>query len=89
MVNLILISLAVAFFVSAFEELVRPLGKWRGLFSLAVAFGGCFLAGGMSIGVAIVTAVAAAFVGIVVTFVVQSVFAPKELRVLPRRIPPL
>jgi len=91
MTDVILVALAASFVVSGFEEFVRPMGRWRGLVSLALASPLPFITE-LSGARTIVSMLATAFITLVVVSFLENNFRviPESMaRRLPRRVPPL
>lgn len=92
MTELVIISLATAFVISAVDELLFPLGKWRGLVSLGISILGSVMLVEYNVGLIAFTALASSFGGIVCSMLVRTLVEsndPRLVRGVPKRIPPL
>lgn len=88
--EIILISgLASACVLTAIEGLVTPLGKWRGLLALALSSGFIALLG-TNLKTLLPTLLAATFVGLTLSIVVEQLFTgittPRQARGLPNKV---
>ena len=92
METLLLASLSAAFVINAIDELLFPIGKWRGLVSLAVSTACVFLTGDCPLTKSIFMSMAGGFTSLVITAII-GLSVPKDMvrvqRGLPRRVPPL
>lgn len=92
MTSLIISALATAFVVGAVDELIVSLGKFRGLVALLIAAPAAYYTGNGNVGIIVFTSLAAAFLALTSTVLVESI-SPREIarfeRGLPRRVPPL
>jgi hypothetical protein len=92
MISLVIASLATAFVLTAVEELLMNLGKYRGLLAFLVSLLGAYFTDTTKPGMLIFTGFAAAFAGITLSVSVVSLLEsrdPRIVRRLPRRVPPL
>jgi len=92
MISLVIASLATAFVLTAVEELVINLGKYRGLLAFFISLLGTYFTDTTKPGMLIFTALASAFAGITLSVSVVSLLEsrdPRIVRRLPRRVPPL
>lgn len=92
MLSLVVASLSTAFVLTAVEELVANLGKYRGLAAFFFSLLGVYFTGTTKPGLLIFTALAAGFAGITLSVSVVSLLEsrdPRIVRRLPRRVPPL
>lgn len=91
MTALLVAALSTACVLTAIEELLISIGKWRGLVALSMSTVACLVLRPMGWD-QIFYVLASAFLGLVSSVVVETVFMgqPERLsRGLPRRIPPL
>jgi hypothetical protein len=92
MISLVIASLSTAFVLTAVEELIKNLGKYRGLLALGIGFLGTYFTGTHTPGMLIFTSLAAGFVGLTCSMSVLSLIEsrnPRIVRGMPRRVPPL
>lgn len=93
MTTLLISALAVAFVISAFEGLVKTLGKWRGLAALVLALAfTAILNNGFDLAQIVLVSFGASFLGITFSMLAISLVDMSDTRVvkgMPRRIPPL
>jgi hypothetical protein len=92
MTNLVIISLATAFILTAVEELLIFLGKWRGLLALLLSFIASYSIGIHSWGMLVFLSLAGSFGGMTCAMLVPTLIEsrdPRIVRGLPRRVPPL
>jgi len=92
MVTLVITALATAFVLTAIEELVRNLGKFRGLVAFLISLLGAYFTGPNDWGMIIFTAFAGAFAGLACSMSILNLIEsrePRTLRGMPQRIPPL
>lgn len=91
MTELLVAAWATACLLTAIEELLISLGKWRGLLALSMSTVACFVL--MPIGWDLIFYVlASAFVGLTSSVIVENVVTGTPERIqrgLPRRVPPL
>lgn len=88
MTEVLLVALAACFFVSGIEEIITPLGRWRGLAAIILSLPLLFL--NDSILESIVSIFASSFLVLVIISYTQSgVISESMARRLPRRVPPL
>jgi hypothetical protein len=91
MIELLVAAWATACVLTAIEELLISLGRWRGLLALFMSTIACLVMLPMSLNL-IFYVLASAFVGLTSSIVVETVFTGTPERVsrgLPRRVPPL
>lgn len=91
MTDLIVAALSTACLLTAIEELLISIGKWRGLVALSMSTVACLVLRPMGWD-QIFYVFASAFLGLVSSVVVETVFMGQPERMsrgLPRRIPPL
>lgn len=92
MISLVIASLATAFVLTAIEELIINLGKYRGLVALAISSLGVYFTGTTLPGMLIFTSLAAGFAGLTLAISVATLLESRSVRVvrgLPRRVPPI
>lgn len=91
MVEFLICAWSVSLVLTGVEELVRSLGKWRGLLALVVAGLAGYFTGVTEPEKLIFYTMSTAFVGLVTALVVESTLTTPSGRVatLPRRVPPL
>jgi hypothetical protein len=92
MTELVIVALATACVLTAVEELIITLGKWRGLLALIMGSLGSYFTLQHGWGLIIFTALASSFTGMTASLLVADLIEsrnPRTLRGLPRRIPPL
>jgi len=92
MTELIIVSLSTAFVLTAVEELLISLGKWRGLLALVVSLFASYFVIDHTWGLIVFTSFAASFLGMTCTMLVRTLLEvndPRTLRGVPRRVPPL
>lgn len=86
MTEVIIAGLATACILTAVEGLIFALGKWRGLLALGAALGSLV---GLSTPTSYlpVYGLATAFLGLVLSLLVEQVFSTPDAKQLPRRVP--
>lgn len=91
MVEFLICAWSVSLVLTGVEELIRSLGKWRGLLALVVAGLAGYFTGVQDPKILVFYTMSTAFVGLVTALVVESTLTISTGRVatLPRRIPPL
>jgi len=92
MTDLVIISLAVAFVLTGVEELIFPIGKWRGLLALVLSTLASIATVEQKWGIVICTALACSFASMTCAMLVSTLIDsrdPRVLRGVPRRVPPL
>lgn len=92
MTELIIAALSTAFILTAVEELIISLGKWRGLLALVLSILASYFIMDHNWGRIIFTALGASFLGMTCTMLVRTLLEvndPRTLRGVPRRVPPL
>lgn len=88
MTTVFIASLAVACVLSAVESLILSIGKWRGLLALILSVPFCLLLGS-SLQVLLVYSLAATFLGLTMSIVVEQTFtgiSVREFRGLPQKV---
>jgi len=91
MTELLLISFATAFIISAIEGIFISLGKWRGLAALLFSAGGAYLIV-TDWKVGIVTALASSFIGMCAAVLIETTIEKANIKTvnrMPRRVPPM
>jgi hypothetical protein len=91
MTELLLISFATAFIISAIEGTLISLGKWRGLVALLLSAGGAYLIV-PDWKVAIVTSLASSFIGMCSAVLIETTIEKANIKTvnrMPRRVPPM
>ncbi|NDA61956.1 MAG: hypothetical protein EBX50_07930 [Chitinophagia bacterium] len=92
MTNLIIISLATAFIITAVEELLIVLGKWRGLAAFVLSLMFSYFVLEHLWGRIIVISLSASFLGMTCSMLVRTLLEVNDTRTIrgvPRRVPPL
>ena len=92
MTELIIASLATAFILTAVEELLIALGKWRGLLAFVLSLLASYFVMDHNWGRIVFTSLAASFLGMTCTLLVRTLLEvndPRTMRGVPRRVPPL
>lgn len=92
MTELLIVSLSTAFIITAVEELLFNMGKWRGLLALFVSIIGSYLTLRHNWGFIVFTSFGASFAGMTCAMLVGTLIEAREPRVvsgLPRRVPPI
>lgn len=86
MSNVLIAALATACVLTAFESLILPLGKWRGLVALLFSTLSCLIIGPLG-RITFFAILAATFVGLTMSLIVEQTFTGMDSRQLPRRVP--
>lgn len=86
MTDIIISGLATACILTAVEGLIVALGKWRGLLALGASLG-ALVNLGTPVSYLPVYGLATAFLGLVLSLLVEQVFSTPDAKQLPRRIP--
>lgn len=89
--ELVTLSFATAFIISAIEGVFFSLNKWRGLVAILLSGAGAYYTIS-DVPVAVLTALAASFIGMTASVLVESSIDRANVKVvnrMPRRIPPL
>ena len=92
MTELLIVSLSTAFIVTAVEELIYPIGKFKGLVALVFSFLGAYFTVSGTWGLVTFTAIASSFAGMFLSMSAMNLIETRDSRAvrnLPRRIPPL
>jgi hypothetical protein len=92
MTELLIVSLSTAFIVTAVEELIYSIGKFKGLLALACSFLGAYFTVSGTWGLITFTAIASSFAGMFLSMSAMNLIETRDSRTvrnLPRRIPPL
>lgn len=91
MTTLFVVAMAAAFVITAVEELLMPLDKFKGLIALIMSTVGCLVMRPLGWDQIFYT-FAATFVALTTSVVVETVFTGRTRREelgLPKRVPPL
>lgn len=86
MTDVIIAGMATACILTAVEGLIFPLGKWRGFLALGASLGALVSLGTLPSYLP-VYGLATAFLGLVLSLLVEQVFTTPDAKQLPRRVP--